>query len=569
MFKNESERLASRKKLFDGMDDDGNGTITFNEYLKFTVQHITEKVRDAGPSQGLGPCPWQVDKQAFKQWVTVAMEAPDSAEHKELYGFLTQCFMDADADRDGFVGASEFDFLVEKAAAIPRRFGLAPSWPEQYGDVEHRQTARREMFAKMDTDGNDTIGMDEWLGFALPHIAEKVKTMNLHTMDFHRLEAEGKDAFLTFLRTACLSKRSPEYKELYNFLFQNFLMADVDQKGAISLAQFDLLVEKSAAAPRSLGLAPTSSEMFKDATERLASRRKLFDSMDADGNGTITFDEYLKFTVQHITKKVRDAGPSQGLGLCPWQVDKQAFKQWVTVAMEAPDSAERRELYGFLTQCFMDADADRDGFVGASEFDFLVEKAAALPRRFGLAPSWPEQYGDVEHRQAARREMFAKMDTDGNGIIGMDEWLGFALPHIAEKVKTMNPHSMDFHRLEAEGKDAFLAFLRPACANKSSPEYKELYNFLFQNFLMADVDRKGTISLAQFDLLVEESAAAPRSLGLAPTSSEMFKDETERLASRKKLFDGMDTDGSATITFDEYLKYTVQHITEKVALAIG
>lgn len=97
-------------------------------------------------------------------------------------------------------------------------------------------------------------------------------------------------------------------------------------------------------------------------------------------------------------------------GGCPWQTDKSAFKQFVKLAIEVPSSKERKELYGFLSECFLDADGDRDGLVGVDEFDFLIEKAASLPRRFGMAPSWVECYGDVAHRQQARGQMFAQMD---------------------------------------------------------------------------------------------------------------------------------------------------------------
>jgi len=80
------------------------------------------------------------------------------------------------------------------------------------------------------------------------------------------------------------------------------------------------------------------------------------------------------------------------------------------MAVNVPASKERKELYGFLAECFLDADGDRDGLIAPDEFDFLVENAAAMPRRFGLAPSWVECYGDVQHRQAARQQMFLQMD---------------------------------------------------------------------------------------------------------------------------------------------------------------
>ena len=41
----------------------------------------------------------------------------------------------------------------------------------------------------------------------------------------------------------------------------------------------------------------------------------------------------------------------------------------------------------FLTECFKDADTDRDEFNNTDEFDLLVGKAAAMPHRYGIAPS--------------------------------------------------------------------------------------------------------------------------------------------------------------------------------------
>ena len=43
----------------------------------------------------------------------------------------------------------------------------------------------------------------------------------------------------------------------------------------------------------------------------------------------------------------------------------------------------------------MDADNDRGGLVGMQEFDFMIENAPSLSRRFRLATSWTEVYGDI------------------------------------------------------------------------------------------------------------------------------------------------------------------------------
>jgi len=512
----------------------------------------------------VGACPWATEAGAFKRWVTDAVSL-NGSERAELYTFLAECFKDADTDRDGFVNPEEFDFLVEKAAALPRRFGLAPSWKTLYGDVATRERSRAWLFQMVDKDKKNTISIDNWIQYAFKHITEKVQKMPTKTLDFQNLPASGKSGFLKFLRTAISDEASAEFQELYQFLFKNFVIADTDQKGSVTFEQFDHLVELSANAPRSLGLAPPTDQMFKSTGERRAARKKLFDGMDSDKGGTISFDEYLKYTLEHIAGKVESKDAEEAVFAVPaWQTTASAFGPWVRAAIERQGSQERRELYTFLCDCFMDADADRDGFVSSEEFDFLCEKAAALPRRFGLAPNWRDLYGTVEGRQAARGELFKKVDSSKRGKIGIDDWIQYAFKHIGEKVKTMQKDTVDFSDLPKSGKGKFIAFLKTATSDKKSRENTELYQFLFNNFVLADKEAKGAVTLEQFDTLVELSAAAPRALGLAPKSSEMFASDAERIAARKKLFAGMDKNKSGTITFDKYLNYTMGHIAEKV-----
>ena len=154
-------------------------------------------------------------------------------------------------------------------------------------------------------------------------------------------------------------------------------------------------------------------------------------------------------------------------GACPWATESVAFKRWVQDAVTR-NAAEREELYAFLTECSVDADTDRDGLVNAEEFDFLIEKAAALPRRFGLAPGWKALYGDIASRQAGRAKLFKTIDEHKKNTIGIDDWIQYAFKHIAEKVKTMPMRSLDFENLQASGKGHFLRFLKVAVSSTSS-----------------------------------------------------------------------------------------------------
>jgi len=251
-------------------------------------------------------------------------------------------------------------------------------------------------------------------------------------------------------------------------------------------------------------------------------------------------------------------------GGCPWQSDKTAFKAFCKAAIENPSGKERKELYGFLAECFLDADADRDGLVKEDEFDALVERAASLPRRFGMAPSWTEIYGDVQHRRQGRHQMFVQMDAHKRGAIGLEDWVAFSIAHISEKVRTMKPNTLDFAHLAGVGGDQFVAFCELAVNNAHSEEYKSLYEHLFKVFVESDVEEAGKVHWQNFDMLIEDAAKAPRDAGLAPSTAEAYRTEAERVAARRAEFSSIDKNGTGEITFDMFLQWAVKHIDEKV-----
>merc|ERR1719329_472570 len=252
-----------------------------------------------------GGCPWQYDKSAFKQFVRAAIDVPSSKERKELYGYLSECFMDADQDRDGLVGADEFDFLIEKSAAIPRRFGMAPSWPEMYGDDAHRREERKKLFASMDKHRRQAIGMEEWMEFAMQHIAGKVRTMKLNTTDFAHLARTNADEFVRHCEVAVSNSHSEEYKSLYEHLFKVFVESDVEEKGKVHRENFDRLIEDAAEAPRAVGLAPSTAQAYPTEQHKRAARDAEFAAMDFENCGEIHFDCFLKWALQHIAEKVQ------------------------------------------------------------------------------------------------------------------------------------------------------------------------------------------------------------------------------------------------------------------------
>jgi len=138
------------------------------------VNHIFEKTKSVAFKTADMTNFGDKTPEEFVKFCKAAMADRQSREYKELHMFAVKCFLDADGDRDGAINFSEFDGLIEIAAAAPRKMGLAPSTEDTYESVDARIAARTAMFNKMDTDGDKTIGLEEWLAFIMTHIAGKV-----------------------------------------------------------------------------------------------------------------------------------------------------------------------------------------------------------------------------------------------------------------------------------------------------------------------------------------------------------------------------------------------------------
>jgi hypothetical protein len=244
-----------------------------------------------------------------------------------------------------------------------------------------------------------------------------------------------------------------------------------------------------------------------------------------------------------------------------WRHDKTAFANFCNEASKNPNSKAKREMYGFLTLQFGDVDVNKDGKIGPEEFDFLCEKVAALPRRFGLAPSWQAEYGgSVEKRTKARRSMFDAIDAKSGatrGWIGCAQFVDWAFTHVAGKAGTVGPEEVDLYHVQNYGEADLLRTLEVACNDKNSREYAGLYEFLLTLFVEVDVECKGEITFQEFNKLIERAAMVPRTFGLAPP------DGTH--AERQAIFASMDDTKTGLITFRKFLEWVVKHTAGKVA----
>ena len=81
---------------------------------------------------------------------------------------------------------------------------------------------------------------------------------------------------------------------------------------------------------------------------------KMFDAMDLKHTGVITFDEWLKFCLEHIEKTVAKLDPHPILN----HGTKEEFKAFATKAVE-PGTAEHTELFWYILECFIDHDSNK------------------------------------------------------------------------------------------------------------------------------------------------------------------------------------------------------------------
>merc|ERR1719198_821634 len=192
--------------------------------------------------------------------------------------------------------------------------------------------------------------------------------------------------------------------------------------GEISVDDFDTLIEIAAEAPRKFGYAPSTQDTYKSTQERKAARAAMFQAMDADMGGSISFAEWLNFCYAHICRKAKTLDETL-TGLppkdCPGRMlrSKEDFVAFIKDLVSSKESRSYKEFYGFMLHCFTTADTNLVGYVTQTEFDEMVELAAEAPRKFGYAPSTADTYKNETEKMRARGAMFDAMDGDKDGMV--------------------------------------------------------------------------------------------------------------------------------------------------------
>merc|ERR1711913_226295 len=232
---------------------------------------------------------------------------------------------------------------------------------------------------------------------------------------------KSKEDFLWFVKTAIADKSSAAYGELFQKLLKIFVKADTNRDGLVSKASFLTLIT---------GFVPEGTTAFATDAEKTEARDKMFNMMDLKHSGVITFDEWLKFCLEHIETKVATLDPHPILNAGT----KDEFKTFITKAVET-GTLEHTELFWYILETFLDHDSNKDGNVTEYAFSTMVDKILAVPLKLELVKTDEKFFGEnLAKKPEIRKEQFAKYNIRGDGKMSFDEFLSFCMDNIFKKM---------------------------------------------------------------------------------------------------------------------------------------
>merc|ERR1712033_36491 len=230
---------------------------------------------------------------------------------------------------------------------------------------------------------------------------------------------KSKEDFIWFVKKAIQDKKSYSYSELYHSLLKIFVDADTNKDGLVSKAPFSKLIDAAASMPRAYGYAPADSDLYKTDAEKDAARQKMFDSMDLKATGVITFDEWLKFSREHIAAKTATLDPHPIID----QGSVEEYKKFIEAAINKSDGTEAIELYWYMLEIFTEHDLEKTGFVKLETFPSMMHEFLVTPVKHGLTTPSKDTY----------EALFKKYDPRNDARLTVDEWMSLAKEEVYKK----------------------------------------------------------------------------------------------------------------------------------------
>ena len=189
---------------------------------------------------------------------------------------------------------------------------------------------------------------------------------------------KSKEDLTWFVKKASTDRKGDAHAEVYHCLLEMFVDADSNKDGLVSRASFSILIDMAESIPRKYGYAPIDSEMYRTEVEKEEARKRMFDSMDLKSTGVITFDDWYKFSMEHIIAKTASIAAHPIL-----DGNEELFKQFLKAAITT-GSEVNIELYWFLVELFTEHDTGKDGVVMFADFPTMRDRMLETPKELNV-----------------------------------------------------------------------------------------------------------------------------------------------------------------------------------------
>eukprot|EP00931_Biecheleriopsis_adriatica_P039713 TRINITY_DN226_c0_g2_i1.p1 TRINITY_DN226_c0_g2~~TRINITY_DN226_c0_g2_i1.p1 ORF type:complete len:1084 (+),score=360.82 TRINITY_DN226_c0_g2_i1:87-3338(+) len=437
-------------ELFNALDTDFSGTVSFDEFVTGLIE-----IRKA-----------RQEEKRLKE-----MEERQAVEDEAFMEAFT-AFEDADFEYTGELTLDQFVQAFTDPIVI-EKIQFATKVPVEFFERLDMQTLK-ELFDDIDDDKNGTVSQEEWVRYLV-----KVRMDNYEQEKAE--EAEATEAVMQLAEDALME-------------------ADDDWNGEMDFNEF---VEAFLYKPRfvrkvSMATGVPVEEFSQLQVEDL---RDLFEALDEDFSGTISFDEFVKGLVEIRQNRKYEA--EQQAALDETIIFEQAIQD-ASQAFEEVDSAYKGEL-------------DLKTFTNAMRDPNLVEKVA-------MATKLPLEYFKSLSDEDIKT-LFEGVDEDQNGTVSFEEW-------VSALVRTRLQTYAQEKEEQAEAMNA---------VGKLAEQALEV----------ADEDWSGEFDFWEFMRAFRCNETFLHKISLA---TGVAIDDFRELGDEdlESLFDALDTDFSGTVSFQEF-----------------
>jgi Ca2+-binding EF-hand superfamily protein len=402
-------RWKAMRDVFAEIDEDRSGTMSKSELATYCKAH-KDFTKRLGLKKGFGLTAFfnaidfvgnkkrkdhpvdgpQVTFDEFQQALEqLDKEAQAESEREDA---LWELFEELDDNNDGNVTKAELRTGIKQNKDLKARLNLGKGF------------GWADCFEKMDQSGDGKVTFDEFKTAIDNADGESKKAIELGRLlyeIFSEIDDDGSDTVTLDELKEYMAANKDFKKRLgvkKGFTFANvFESMDVDGDGEVSFKEFKAAVVK----------ADTESEANMQRSNEL---RKLFKAMDTDKSGGLSKNELKQYCDKHSEMKDRLSmgKPSFSLDtifdeMSPGEDGNVSFKEFKRAVMKADSmSVEDTSVVGAIREIFSAIDKDGDGNVTKPE---LVEYCKANPdmkKRLGVKKGFT--YADLFDEMKAAKD---------------------------------------------------------------------------------------------------------------------------------------------------------------------